>query len=286
MRTKTAAGLSKLWDGAPIRRVRAGDGVSILPGRRLALHLMGQPPVMAGLFSDRNLKDQGFLSRLLVCAPTSTAGTRFQRALAAQTELALRRYGDELLRILETKPAFLEGERYALDPRRLEFDEDAAKEWLAFADRVESLLASGESLKPVMGFANKLPEHVARIAGVLTLVDGLAARSISLATLKQAEAIGGFFAEEALRLFDAGACSPELADAEELLDWLRGDTWKEPLIGLKVIYNRGPNSIRDAASAKKAVAILEEHGWLVKESSPAKVAGKNVKNAWRIVREG
>ncbi len=33
-RTKTAAGLSKFWDGAPIRRVRAGDGVIILPGRR------------------------------------------------------------------------------------------------------------------------------------------------------------------------------------------------------------------------------------------------------------
>ncbi|MGH9677273.1 MAG: DUF3987 domain-containing protein, partial [Candidatus Acidiferrum sp.] len=108
--------LSKLWDGAPIRRVRAGDGVSIMPGRRLALHLMGQPRVMAGLFADRDLKDQGFLSRLLVCAPTSTAGTRFQRALAPQTEPALRRYGDRLLCILRTKPDLLEGERNSLDP--------------------------------------------------------------------------------------------------------------------------------------------------------------------------
>ncbi len=179
----------------------------------------------------------------------------------------------------------LDGERNALDPRRLDFDEDAAIEWLAFADLVEEMLAPGKSLEPVRGFANKLPEHVARIAGVLALVDDLGARSISLATLKQAEAIGGFFADEALRLFDAGACSPELADAEELLDWLL-TKWGEPLIGLRAIYTYGPNSIRNAASAQKAVEILEEHGWLIKETSPAKVDGKNVRIAWRIVKEG
>ena len=33
-RLKTAAALSGLWDGAPIKRVRSGDGISILPGRR------------------------------------------------------------------------------------------------------------------------------------------------------------------------------------------------------------------------------------------------------------
>ena len=38
-RLKTAAALSALWDGAGIRRLRAGDGITDLPGRRLALHL-------------------------------------------------------------------------------------------------------------------------------------------------------------------------------------------------------------------------------------------------------
>ena len=34
-RLKTASALSELWDGRPIKRVRAGDGVTILNGRRL-----------------------------------------------------------------------------------------------------------------------------------------------------------------------------------------------------------------------------------------------------------
>jgi Protein of unknown function (DUF3987) len=40
---RTAAGLSAAWDGEPIKRVRGGDGVTVLPGRRLAMHLMARP---------------------------------------------------------------------------------------------------------------------------------------------------------------------------------------------------------------------------------------------------
>ena len=39
-RLKTAATRSSVWDGQPIKRVRAGDGVTILAGRRLAMHVM------------------------------------------------------------------------------------------------------------------------------------------------------------------------------------------------------------------------------------------------------
>src|SRR3954451_6071072 len=40
---RTAADLSDVWDGSPIRRVRSGDGVSVLAGRRLSAHLREQP---------------------------------------------------------------------------------------------------------------------------------------------------------------------------------------------------------------------------------------------------
>ena len=98
--------MSSLWDGAPIKRIRAGDGASVLPGRRLALHLMAQPDVAARMLSDPMLVDQGFLSRLLVCAPVSTAGTRFQKPVSPETEPALRRYGARLLaRIMQLRLA-------------------------------------------------------------------------------------------------------------------------------------------------------------------------------------
>jgi Protein of unknown function (DUF3987) len=70
-RLKTAAALSTLWDGSGIRRLRAGDGITDLPGRRLALHLMVQPDAATAFLTDPILRDQGLLSRFLVAAPES-----------------------------------------------------------------------------------------------------------------------------------------------------------------------------------------------------------------------
>jgi hypothetical protein len=58
---RTITGLSRLWDGQVIDRVRGGDGVMVLPSRRLAMHLMVQPVVATKLFADGLLADQGFL---------------------------------------------------------------------------------------------------------------------------------------------------------------------------------------------------------------------------------
>ena len=63
-RLKTSAALSSLWDGDPVKRVRGGDGVVILPGRRVSMHLMAQPDAAARWLSDPVLADQGLLSRL------------------------------------------------------------------------------------------------------------------------------------------------------------------------------------------------------------------------------
>lgn len=247
--------------------------------------LDGQPDAAARTSSDEVLLDQGFLSRLLVASPASTAGTRFQRELRPETEPALRRYGARLLDILETPPILMAGARNALDPRRLEFDDEAKKRWLSFADHVESLLGPGKPLEPVRGFANKLPEHAARIAGILTLVDDPNARVICREALDRAIKIADFYTTEALRLFQAGSCSPELRQAEKLLDWLK-TSWKESLVGLSAIYRLGPLDTRQVRG-KKAVAILEDHGWLQGYRGPKPVvAGKPVKEAWLVMREG
>ena len=68
----SAAAFSSCWDGEPIKRVRAKDGVTVLPGRRLAMHLMVQPDVANILLSDQLLADQGMLSRYLVTAPEAS----------------------------------------------------------------------------------------------------------------------------------------------------------------------------------------------------------------------
>jgi hypothetical protein len=282
-RLRTAAGLSAAWDGEPIRRVRAIDGITVLPGRRVALHLMAQPDVAAIWMGDRLLIDQGLMSRVLLTAPEPASGTRLWHDPSPASDAALRRYGARLLDILERPyPLAPAGARNELTPRVLPLSTEARKLWIAFADHVEVRLAAGGELDPVRGLANKLPEHAARIAAVLTLVGDIEAGEVTATAIEAGIAIAQHHAAEALRLYGTSQISGELIEAQRLLAWLHM-TWREPVASLPDIYRRGPTSIRDAARARRAVTILIEHGWLV-PSSACEIDGTYRREVWRVVR--
>lgn len=50
------------------------------------------------------------------------------------------------------------------------------------------------------------------------------------------------------------------------------------------IYQRSLNAIGDQATARRLVAILEGHGWLVRMPEGALIAGQRRREAWRVVR--
>jgi len=245
--------------------------------------LMAQPEAAALMLTDPVLLDQGFLSRVLVSAPASTAGTRFQREPDPASSAALSRYHARILSILERQPTLAPDSRNELDPRVMRFTPDAANAWREYADYVERLLAPGQPFEPIRGFANKLPEHAARIAAVLMLVDDIGAPHIDRETFERAVCLAEYYTREALRLFEAGYASPELRQAETLRKWLL-TKWKEPLVSARAIVTFGPNAIRDSATTKAAIKVLVEHYWLAPVGATT-VGGKSVREAWKIVRE-
>jgi len=281
---KTAAGLSDAWDGTPIRRVRSGDGAMILPGRRLSVHLMAQPAVADILFRDRLLANQGLLSRLLVTAPDGAAGTRLWHEAQPETDRDLKRHGARLLAILETPLPLAAGKSNELEPRRLLLSSAGRELWIKFTDHIERAIGPGAGLEPIRGLANKLPEHAARLAAVVTLVRDIDAGEIVAADIEAGIALAEHYAAEALRLFGASRISADLRLAQKLLDWLLYQ-WTEPAISLPDIYQRSLNMIGDKATATKLVAILEDHGFLYRIPQGAVVAGQRRRDAWRIVRE-
>jgi hypothetical protein len=282
-RLRTAAGLSAAWDGEPIRRVRAGEGITILPGRRVAMHLMVQPDVASILFRDRLLADQGLLSRLLITAPDTAMGTRISHAEAPATDRDLKLYDARLLGILNAPLPLALGKNNELEPRQLPLSPPAQKLWSGFADHSELGIAPGSDLEPVRGFANKLAEHATRIAAVLTLIKDIYAADIAPDEMAAGIELAQHYAAEALRLHGASGIGEGLRRAKQVLEWLL-TRWNEDAISLPDIYQRGPNAIRDGASARGAVAILEEHGWLIRIPEGAVVAGTRRKEAWRVVR--
>ena len=278
-RLHMAAGLSELWDGASIRRVRVGDGATILPGRRLAAHLMVQPGVADRLLSNVELGQQGLLSRMLVAAPASLAGTRLQHAADPRSRSVLDAYGRRLSDLLELEAPKNNG---CLQPRRLELDGRAADLWRAFTDDTERQIGPGGMLEPVRGFANKLAEHAARLAGVIQLVETPQASGIGGEAMEHGITLARFYAGEALRLFHTGAIPPEVAQAELLLNWLHAG-WGKPFVGISHVYQRGPALIRTKAKARAPIDILVEHGWLHPVTDGVEIDGKRHRDAWRVM---
>jgi hypothetical protein len=280
---KTAAALSSLWDGESIRRVRSGDGVSELPGRRLATHLMVQPMVASIWFRDRLLNDQGLMSRMLVTAPDSAAGTRFHRQEQAETDHNIKRYGARLLSILEIPLPLAANRTNELTPRSLTLSTAARPLWIEFDNRKEVAIQEKGEYASIRGLANKLPEHAARLAAVLKLVLDISAGEISGDEMAAGIVFAQHYAAEAVRLFGTSQIGEDLYLAQKALDWMLHQ-WSELVISLPDLYQLGPTAIREAATARKIVAKLEEHGWLVRLPQGAEIGGIRRREAWRIVR--
>jgi hypothetical protein len=281
-RLKTASALSGVWDGDPIKRVRRGDGVILLPGRRVAMHLLVQPGVSNLLLGSRELNDQGLVSRILASAPATTAGTRLWRDPRPESDRAIRRYGARVLEILQ-HPLPLERDKpNELAARKLRLAGQARQRLIAFMDHVELQVGPQRPLDPIRAFANKLPEHAARLGGVLALVEQLDADEVSPHHLEAGILLAEHYAAEARRLHDAGRSNPQLDLAQRVLDWLSGEWSGRPLISVPDLYTFGRGPVRDKSTASRTIDILEDHGWLVREEGPARVNGHMRRDVWRL----
>jgi len=273
-----------LWDGEAIKRVRKGDGINTLHGRRLAVHLMVQPDVASIMLSDTLLTSQGLLSRILVSAPDTAAGTRYWKNPVPEDAIAIKRYGDRLLEIMKTRLPLAEGKNNELKPRSLSLSPKAHQLWIDFANSIERKIAPNGEFATIRGLANKLPEHAARLAAVPTLVHDIYAAEISEEQITAGIELANHYASEALRMFGASRINADLLLAQKLLMWLQ-TSWQERLISLPDIYQRSPiTAIRDKQKATKIVEILEQHGYLQPVAGGAMVAGEKRREVWRIVR--
>jgi hypothetical protein len=271
-RLKTGAALSTLWDGMGLRRVRAIDGVTDLRGRRLALHLMIQPDVALDFLGDEVLRGQGLLSRILVAAPVSIAGTRMFKEPDLDCTSAIRSYTGCLLRLFEAWPI---GHDRAneLEPRHLPLSDQARRMWIAFYNRVEAEMRPEQLFEELRDVASKAAEQAARIAGILTMVIDPAAREIAGETLNNAETLMIWYLNEALRLARSLRLPPKLKDAQLMLDWLHRT--RRSVIDIRDAQRNGPNRLRQKAPITQAFEILQDHGWLKPVSS----------KRWSVVRE-
>ncbi|HEY4367751.1 MAG TPA: YfjI family protein [Steroidobacteraceae bacterium] len=255
---KTLAQLSNLWDGKDIEVTRATSPDITISGKRCSMHLMAQPGVSKMLVANDIAADQGFLSRCLATWPESTVGTRLYENSRNNRE-ALDRFNSRLRLLLEREPTFEDevanSPRSPLKPRQLTCSEEAKQVYIAFHDDIERSMAGG--LKELRAFANKAPEHLLRLAGILEVVENPDATAISQANAINARELVRYFLGEAHRLNESGKQNPELNSAQKLLDYFKREN--RPL-SLVEIYQLGPSDVRSAGRARYIANILVEHG--------------------------
>jgi hypothetical protein len=281
---KTAAGLSNLWDAKPISRVRAGDGAFILSGRRFCFHIMVQPAAANKMLASNLLIDQGLLSRCLVSWPESTAGKRFYNEKDLSAEEIIQQYNLRILSILKRPPSLADGRLNQLAPRSINLSDSAKRLYIDFHDFIEERLKKGKEYHSIRGFANKVPEHALRLAGILALVQDLSCEIVNSNQMTSGIDLAKYYLGEAQRLFALGSVDNELVTAEELYQWLIKRN--KDVITLPEIYQKGPQTIRTVRQATKFMKILENHGRVSRKQDGADYDGVRRKVAFRINKNG
>lgn len=258
---KSVAGLSKLWDGAPISRTRAAEGESASrSGCRLSAHLMIQPIVAREVLSNPLMRGQGFLARFLIAWPQSLAGSRLYRAADPSRDLRLRHYWARMTQLLTLTPPT--NGRGDLEPNALVMDPHAKAVWIKAHDAIEMNLGRDGNFQEIKPTAAKGGESILRIAGVLAIVEKV--ETLSQPIMERAATLVSWYLSEALRLTNPVSADPQLLKAQQLLEWLIDNDWHT--FNARTLQQKGPPIARKSAKQRDALlAVLVKHHQLLME---------------------
>ena len=264
---KRAAGIAlflKAWGGETVDSMTRGDGLSVLLGRRVSMHVLMQPVILQTLMSDPLAQGQGWIARTLIAAPVSLAGTRLYRT--GQTPIKKRpevlAYYGALQALLRMPPAtHPAGDGYELQPRTLHMSDGAAAVWVEFYDEVERQQAEGAPLAGVTAWASKAAEHAGRIAGVIAMAADPHAAEIPDEAMEGAISVVSFYLSEHVRLMGQTADRQHIKLLTGLIAWLRDHG---PRVKRSDVLQKVTRHIRDlkAEGINPLLAELEKRAYI------------------------
>lgn len=256
----------KAWGAESLDSLRGGDGLTVLLGRRVALHVLVQPVILAQLLADPMAQGQGLLARCLIAQPDTLAGSRLFKDCNPHETPAVVRFNDRIREMLEQAPrVWEEGDGFELCPNDLHMAPSARAMWIEFFNQVEQAQRPGGELADARPFASKAAEHAARIAGVVAVVEGRT-------NIGDAEMVGGikaaeFYMGEHLRLTGAGRTDQRNAQLRMLFDWM---TEVGPFVITAAVLQRSPRPIRrlKAEGIKDLLGELARRGYIREAGTP------------------
>jgi hypothetical protein len=274
---KTMAGLSKLWDGAPIKRTRAANGESWAGyHRRLSCHLLTQPIVAGTVLNDPLMQQQGILARFLITSGNHLFGKRPYRKPCPNDLAAIGRYQAAISKLL-AEPWDID-EDGALELITVYPTNEAMALWVQAYNLIEAETADTGDYETIRAAASKSAENIARMAGIMAMFAGQS--EITADTMENAIALGDYYLEQYLRHTHTGHQFAIQDQTKRLLDWLksqgRGD------VDIDTISKNAPTETGVRGSVNRVRTAMQR----LVDSDAARIAtvnNRHLPSAWKLL---
>lgn len=261
----------KAWGAESLDFLRGGEGLTVLLGRRVALHVLVQPVILSQLLADPMAQGQGLLARCLIAQPDTLAGSRLFRDCNPMVNPAVVRFNDRIRELLHQTPRYWdEGDGFELHPDDMHLTPSARAMWVEFFNQVEQAQSPGGDLADVRPFASKSAEHAARIAGVVAVIESR--RNIDDEQMMGGIEAAGFYLSEHLRLMGASRTHQRNGQLQALFSWMRKEG---PFVTTANVLQSCPRHIRHlkAEGLKDLLSELAQRGY-IREAS--------VRGTWEV----
>jgi hypothetical protein len=259
--TEMTTALTKVWDGDSLSRVIKAERV-VIDNRRVNSMLMVQEGVIRDVLNNRVFQEQGFTHRIMISQihPFEKPDMSYDPEVLEREQRArdgLKEYLRKLEDLLNIRPQMIEGKHFELQPTVIE-STDEAKIYIAdYYNSTKRWGDTGGKLEMYSGFANRIHEHLIRIAATLAAFNNRDQVMITMDEARAAVDIMNMFVDHRVKLemgiTDTRADLTQGANVMRV--WFKNNptAW----VTKRDLTRQGPKSFKDITDEQR-VSILEE----------------------------
>jgi replicative DNA helicase len=258
--------------GDALRVDRVGRAADFVRRPALTTGLAVQPDVLRGLASKPGFRGRGLLGRFQYAMPRDTLGSRRIRTEPVPCRVETE-YAHKIKYILGLSPKLPDGER---EPHTLRFSPEAQDGMERLMSWLEPRLAEGADFGDMTDWAGKLAGAVARIAGILHMLDYAGKMEpwkyeVSADTFRRAVKVGRYLIPHAKYALAFMGSDPTVEDAKYILRWVeRKDcewfTKREAFEGTKGRFGK-------VSELEPGLELLIAHGYIREDPSQPRPRG-------------
>lgn len=247
------ASLNAIWSGDDVTVNRKITGSYTVESARLTVHIMTQSSALDRFIkkSKDSVRGNGFLARLLVCAPSSNIGFR-QSTGIGYSRAGIQAFNDKLYHWLSESQDISD----YTNRKIVRFSNEAKKIWQDVYNDIEVKMRPNGIFQQVADHASKLPENIARLAALIHCFNGDLNDEISAETLLESINLMSYFSGQFVKVFSA---PPKCAvDAQNLIQWfLTLSNSGIRYIKRNDIFQFGPYGTRNKKNLEQALEYLK-----------------------------